>query len=115
MKKLQIPVEDELMKKVKQFALDNDMTLRELVTKALENHIAPVETVAKMKNVYGMLFPEYYTVELSPGDMVRFEKIFETIFKMNEQMRSQRRRLNNETTASRMSIEITKNDGTKDV
>ena len=44
MKKLQIPISDELLKDVKKIALANDTTLKEIVTTLLE---ALVEKVKK--------------------------------------------------------------------
>ena len=44
MAKLQIPLEDELMMKAKLFALQNNTTLKEIVTNALKTYITPTTT-----------------------------------------------------------------------
>jgi 3-methyladenine DNA glycosylase AlkD len=44
MKKLQIPIEDELMKEVKKIAVDNDTTLRVIVTTLLEELVKKVKS-----------------------------------------------------------------------
>lgn len=50
MAKLQIPITDELMKNAKMYALNHQMTLKELVTTALERYISNTNTTDNTSN-----------------------------------------------------------------